>query len=138
MEESDRHADWHSRRPEGRGSAGAMTRTGERQPSRGPGFDPDLPVSGFYRVKLRKGAADSALAIWNGPAPDPDGSGALERPLAWQAMLNGTLCDVWSWWPACAADPISREEHDRITERNRTMDAQSPFYDPKKRIDLNS
>jgi hypothetical protein len=113
-------------------------RLGERQPSRGPGFDPDLPVSGFYRVKLRKGAVDSALAIWHGPTADPDGGDIMERPWAWQARLNGTPCDVFAYWPACARDPISREEHDRITDRNRTMEEKSPFYDPKKRLDINS
>lgn len=113
-------------------------RNGKRAPSRGPGFDPDVPVAGFYRIKLRKGAADSALAIWYGPTPDPDGYGALERPLAWQAMLNGAPVDVFDYWPACATDPITRDEHNRIVTRNRTMDAKSPFYDPKRKVDLNS
>lgn len=111
-------------------------RTGKRAPPRGPGFDPDLPVQGFYRVKLRKGAHDSALAIWLGPPRDEDGAEMFERPFAWQATINGTPCDYHDFWPACARDPITRDEHDRLVERNRTMEPESPFYDPKKPLNI--
>jgi hypothetical protein len=115
-----------------------MTRTGKRAPARGPGFDPELPVTGFYRVKLRKGAHDSVIAIWYGPPADPEGGDVLDRPFAWQASVNGSPCDVYDFWPGCAREPINRQEYDRVLERNRTMNAESPFYDPKKRLELNS
>jgi hypothetical protein len=116
-----------------------VTRLGTPLPARGPAFDPDVPQVGCYRVHLRKGATASALRIWLGRPRDPDtGEEMLERPFSWQAELNGQSVDVLTYWPACAREPISREEHDRIVERNRTMDETSPFYDPRRRVDLST
>jgi hypothetical protein len=109
-----------------RTSAAATTRKGlPRSPSkRGVYFDPDVPVEGYYRTRLGKGAVDSVIEIWRGPPIDPeDGEPMLDRPLAWQAKVNGTPVPVTSVWPGCGRDPISKEEHDRLCERNRTMDA---------------
>jgi hypothetical protein len=61
-----------------------------------------------------------------------------ERPLHWQCTLNGDRVPLDQCWPGCAREPITREEHDRIVERNRTMDETSAFYDPRKRIDLST
>jgi hypothetical protein len=112
-------------------------RLGIARPPRGPAFDPDLPVAGFYRVRLRRGASDSVIRIWLGPPKDPEtGEEMADRGFAWQAELNGQAVDVFDYWPGCARERISREEHDRIVERNRTMNEASPFYDPKKPIDI--
>jgi hypothetical protein len=114
-------------------------RHGKRAPSRGPSFDPDEPVAGFYRLKLRKGATDSALRIWHGFPMDPEtGAEMHERPMVWQATLNGGPCDYLQFWPACARDPISEAEHNRLVERNKTMEPESPFYDPLRKVDINS
>lgn len=44
----------------------------------------------FYRVRLTKGSAYSALKIWRGFPTDPDtGEVLVERPLIWRAFLNG-------------------------------------------------
>jgi hypothetical protein len=60
------------------------------------------------------------------------------RPrLLWQAELNGCeRVDLWNYWPGCARRSISREEYDRIAKRNATMDEESPFYDPRRPVDL--
>ena len=113
------------------------SRLGARAPSRGPALDPEAPEPGCYRVRLRRDAPDSALRIWLGPSLDPlTGEEMLERPLHWQCALNGQRVPVEDYWPGCARDRISREEHDRIVSRNATLDEASPFYDPKRSIDL--
>jgi hypothetical protein len=114
-------------------------RLGAPLPSRGPAHDPDTPTPGCYRVRLRRGAADSAVRIWLGHGVDEaTGEEMLERPFHWQATVNGVRVPLEQCWPGCAREPISREEHDRLVERNRTMEPESPFFDPTKRVDLRS
>jgi hypothetical protein len=112
-------------------------RNGERAPSRGPAFDSEVPEPGCYRVRLRKGAPDSAVRIWLGHGIDEaTGLEAIDRPYHWQCTLNGARVPLEDCWPGCAREPISREEHDLIKARNATMDPESPFYDPRRPIDL--
>lgn len=111
-------------------------RLGTPRPSRGPAFDSEQPSAGCFRVRLRRGAPDSAVRIWLGYGEGPDGEEMTERPMFWQCSLNGARVPLERCWPGCARDPISREEHDRIVERNRTMDPDSAFYDPSRRVDL--
>jgi hypothetical protein len=100
-------------------------------------LDADLPSPGCYRVRLRAGAPDSAVRIWLGHGVDPEtGEEMLDRPFLWQASVNGQRVPLEQCWPGCAREPISREEHDRIATRNMTMDEESPFYDPRRPIDL--
>ena len=114
-------------------------RLGAPLPARGPAFDPDVPTPGCFRVRLRKGAPDSAVRIWLGHGVDEvTGEEAIERPYHFQCTLNGARVPLEQCWPGCARDFISRDEHDRIVERNRTMDDASPFYDVNKRVDLSS
>lgn len=88
-------------------------------------------------MRLRKGAPDSAVRIWLGHGLDPDtGEEMTERGFNWQCVVNGVRTDFHSVWPGCAREPISREEHDRLLERNSTLDEDSAFYDPRKPIDL--
>jgi hypothetical protein len=112
-------------------------RKGTPAPSRGPGLDPDVPTPGCYRVRLRSGAPWSAVRIWLGHGIDAaTGDEAAERPFHWQCTLNGARVPLEQCWPGCARETISREEHDRIVEQNRTMDEGSPFFDPARRVDL--
>lgn len=114
-------------------------RSGIARPRAAVAFDADVPVPGCFRLHLRRGAPASALRIWLGHSHDPEtGEEMLERPFHWQAELNGQRVDLLDYWPGVARDPISRDEHDHIVRRNRTMDDLSPFYDPRKPIDLRS
>lgn len=114
-------------------------RHGKPLPSRGPAFDPDVPVTGCYRIRLRRGAPYSAVRIWLGPPIDPDtGEQMSERGYRWQASINGSPVPLEQVWPGCARDPIPLAEHDRIANQNATMDELSPFYDARKPIDLGS
>jgi hypothetical protein len=112
-------------------------RNGQRAPSRGPGLDPEIPAPGCYRVRIRAGAPFSAVRVWLGHSIDAaTGEEMHERPLHWQCTLNGQRVPLERCWPGCAREQISREEHDRIVGLNATMDEESPFYDPARRIDL--
>jgi len=116
-----------------------MSRLGERERAgeRGEMHDPEIPTPGCYEVTLRKGAPSSAVRIWLGPSIDPaTGQESQERSWFWQCELNGQRVPLEQCWPGCARRAISREEHDRIVARNDTMDPQSPFYDPKRPINL--
>jgi hypothetical protein len=113
-------------------------RTGERSRGHaGPVHDPDVPTPGCYEIRLRKDAPTSAVRIWFGPSTDPaTGEEMLERSSFWQCTLNGQPVPLEQCWPGCARQPISREEHDRIVLRNDTLDPSSPFYNPRRPIDL--
>lgn len=104
-----------------------------------PVVDPELPSAGCYRVRLAKGAPDSAIRIWLGHSIDPaTGEEMTERSFFWQCTVNGVRQPIENYWPGCAREPISREEHDRLVERNATLDEDSPFYDARRPVDLSS
>lgn len=106
---------------------------------RGPLLDPDVPTPGCYRITQRRGAPTSAVRIWLGHPFDPDtGEEMTDRGYRWQASVNGQRVPLEQVWPGCARNPITAEEHDRIVERNRTLDEDSPFYDPRRPVDLAS
>jgi hypothetical protein len=112
-------------------------RQGAARPNRGPVYDPDVPTAGFYRIVQRRGAPSSAVRIWLGPPIDPDtGEEMSERGYRWQAAVNGVRVPLEQVWPGCAREPITAAEHDRIVQRNLTMDEDSPFYDARKSVDL--
>jgi hypothetical protein len=115
-----------------------VTRLGKPAPPRGRSFDPDLPVAGCYQVKLVRRGPPCALRIWFGPPLDPVTGEELDRAPLWLAALNGGPADAlmagW-FWPECASRPISRQEHDRLVQRHRTLAPRSAFYDPLRPID---
>jgi len=104
---------------------------------RGPALDPDIPVPGFYRIRLIRGGPYCALRIWLGAAIDPaTGLEVEERGYRWQCAVNGQRVPFEDHWPGCARDPISKQEYERILAESRTMDGRSAFFDPRRRIDL--
>lgn len=100
------------------------------------GFDPDTPVEGFYRMRMRKGAPMSAIRLWYGQPSDPVTGEPLDRSPRWQASINNIECEWEQVWPRCAREPVSQADHDRIAAEFRTMDSDSAFYDPQRPIGL--
>lgn len=104
---------------------------------RGRAFDPDIPEAGCYRIKQGKETVPSVVRIWLGPPVDPaTGEEVPERGERWQAAINGEAVPLDRVWPGCARSPISQAEHDRLLAELLTMDPESPFYDPRKSVDL--
>ncbi len=102
-----------------------------------PTVDPEVPMTGCYRIRLRKGGPPVALRIWLGPSIDPaTGEEVQERGFRWQCTVNGERKPFQDYWPGCARDPITQAEHDRILAESATMDPASAFYDPRRPIDM--
>lgn len=110
-------------------------RRGAPAPDRGPAYDPNIPATGCYRIRLGRGTVPSAVRVWLGPPIGPDGEEVAERGFRWQASINGTRVPLDQVWPGCARNRISAAEHDRIVAESRTMDQDSPFFDPRRPID---
>jgi hypothetical protein len=105
----------------------------------GPPLDADTPVAGCYAVRLVKDGPPVALRICYGPPLDPWTGEELDRAPRWLAFVNGgEAVDVFRFWPACASKPISRELHDHICQRSRTMDPSDPYFDPLKPVNLSA
>jgi hypothetical protein len=118
----------HSNRPARAASAHSMAP-----------IDPDWPTPGCYRTRLAKGAPDSAVRIWLGPSIDPaTGEEVQERSFHWQCSVNGQRVPLDTVWPGCAREPITADEYRRLLERNLTLDEESPFYNPRRPVDLAS
>jgi hypothetical protein len=111
-------------------------RHGAPAPSRGPSYDPEVPVPGCYRIRLTRGGPPVAVRIWLGPSIDPaTGEEVQDRGFRWQCAINGgERVPFEDYWPGCARDPISCDEHDRIVGASRTMDPHNHFFDPRQRI----
>lgn len=113
-----------------------MSRRGKPLPRQGPPLDPDVPVAGFYRVRLVRDGPFVALRYWLGPPLDPETGEELDRSPVWQCRMNGTeLVPVDRFWPRCAREPITREDHDRLCVLHRSVDPTSPYYDPTRKFD---
>jgi hypothetical protein len=78
------------------------------------GFNPDVPVAGFYRFRMRSGGALCGVRIWHGQPSDPVTGELLDRSLRWQAQVNGDPVDLARVWPKCAADPIDADEYEYL------------------------
>lgn len=120
-----------------------MTRTAldyrERKPLQRhfDGIDPETPVAGLYRHKLRSGGVPVAVQIWFGAPHDPVTGEELDRSHRWQARVNGQYVELDQVWPACAGTPIDPAEADHLMNLQR-WGAEHGFAalaDPTKRID---
>jgi hypothetical protein len=103
------------------------------------GFDPDTPVAGYYRIRLRRGAVWSPVRIWHGPPNDPVTGEEMDRGWRWQATVNGELVDLERVWPGCADNTITEAEHDhliRLQQWSQDHDPAGPFANPNRKIDL--
>lgn len=75
------------------------------------GFDPDTPVEGYYRTRLRMGGIFVGIRIWYGAPLDPETGDELDRSWRWQALANGEPVLLERVWPRCAGDPIDAAEY---------------------------
>jgi hypothetical protein len=89
------------------------------------GFNPDVPIAGWYRFKLVSGGVFVAVKIWFGAPLDP---------------IDGTELDrAPRVWPKCAAEPIDQAEANYLMTRRAWAEQHapdSPQADPRRRIDL--
>lgn len=110
----------------------------ERHVARGNGFNPDQPVTGFYRMRLRSGGVFVGVRIWHGQPLDPVTHEPLDRSLRWCAAINGRPVDLERVWPRCAADPISAAEYAYLSTLQGWAQENmpdSPIADPTRRVD---
>lgn len=108
-----------------------------RSDFRAVGFDPDLPVAGYYRMRLRSGAAFCGIRIWHGAPLDPVTGEELDRSHRWQAQANGEPIDLARVWPKCAADPVDEAEYQYLTSVQawaKENAPDSPQANPMRRI----
>lgn len=111
---------------------------GERRTVQADGFDPDAPVAGFYRMRLRASAPFVGVQIWHGAPLDPVTFEPLDRSHRWCAAINGRPVEIGEVWPRCARDPIAAADYAYLTTlqgwaaRNAP---ESPLADPTRRVD---
>ncbi len=101
------------------------------------GHDPDSPVAGYYRMRLRSGGIYVGIRIWYGPPLDPVDGTELDRSYRWQATANGQEIPMDRVWPKCADDGIDKAEHDylKATQAWAQQHApDSPQANPTQRI----
>jgi hypothetical protein len=101
------------------------------------GHDPDTPVAGYYRMRLRSGGVFVGIRIWYGAPLDPVTGEEMDRSHRWQATANGEPIDLERAWPKCAADPITESEHDYLAAMQawgRENAPDSPHANPRQRI----
>lgn len=78
------------------------------------GFDPDHPVAGYYRMRLRSGGIQVGVRIWHGAPLDPVTGEELDRSHRWQAVANEAPIDLTRVWPKCAASPVDAAEYEYL------------------------
>lgn len=105
--------------------------------ARAAGFDPDAPVSGFYRHRLRAGAVYVAVRIWFGEPREPWTGEVMDRAPRWNASVNGQWIEVEEVWPVCADAPISAQEAAYLTSLQAwgAEHGHAAIADPRRRLD---
>ncbi len=109
----------------------------DRSDYRSAGFDPDQPIAGYYRMRLRSGAAFCGIRIWHGAPLDPVTGEELDRSPRWQAQANGVAIDLERVWPKCAADPVDEAEYHYLASVQswaKQNAPDSPQANPMRRI----
>jgi hypothetical protein len=120
-------------------SRGRLDYSARRAPVQAQGFDPDRPVAGFYRTKLRRGAVPVGIRIWFGVPLDPVTGEELDRSPRWQATANGRYIDLERVWPGCADEPIDEAEHRYLCSLQAWGEQHAPdapHADPTRAVDL--
>lgn len=103
------------------------------------GFDPDTPIAGHYRMRLRSGGVFVAVRLWHGAPIEPWTGETMDRAPRWNATINGKWCEVERVWPRCAADPIDIAEYDHLCGLQAWAAENAPnsaFADPRRKLDM--
>jgi hypothetical protein len=103
------------------------------------GIDPETPVVGFYRMRLRSGGAPVGVRIWFGAPLDPVTGEEMDRSHRFQAQINGAYAEMDRVWPRCAGEPIDQAEYRHLMNVQAWAEQNAPdsaFADPTKRIDV--
>ncbi|BCA57725.1 hypothetical protein [Sphingomonas sp. HMP6] len=103
------------------------------------GFNPDVPIVGHYRMKMRSGGVFVGVRVWFGAPTDPDTGEELDRSHRWQATENGRPVDLERVWPRCAEDQITESEAAHLIAVEAWAKQNAPnsaLANPKRRIDL--
>lgn len=103
------------------------------------GFDPDVPIAGHYKMRLRSGGAYVGVRIWYGAPHDPWTGEEMDRSWRWQAHINGEYSDLDRVWPKCAGSAITEGEYTFLTNLQSWAKEHAPgsgLDDPRKKIDL--
>lgn len=106
---------------------------------RSVGFDPDTPIEGFYRMRLKMGGAFVGVRIWYGAPLDPETGEEMDRSWRWQALVNDEHVPLERAWPKCAADPITADDYRHycsVQQWARQHAPDSAFADPRRPIDF--
>ncbi len=101
------------------------------------GHDPDQPVAGLFRMRLRTGGVFVGVRIWFGAPHDPVTGEEMDRSHRWQAEANERPTALDRAWPKCAGEPIGREEYAYLVAQQRWGEVNapdSPQANPAKRI----
>jgi len=109
--------------------------------TRSKAHQPDIPVAGFYAMKLVRGGVLVPVRVWFGSSFDPADGTWCDRSHCWRACVDGEQVSIWKAWPYCSGRPISEAEYRHM----RSMSAHAtehetwmPEAQPMKRIDLSS
>lgn len=102
------------------------------------GLDPDVPVAGWYRFRMRSGGAAVGVRIWYGAPYEPWSGEEMDRAPRFQAEINGVYAEIETVWPRCGGDPITQAEHDHLAKVQQWAVAHAPgsgLDDPRRKID---
>lgn len=113
------------------------TERGERVVAEG--FNPDIPVAGYYKMRLRSGAVFVGVKIWYGQPLDPVTYEPLDRSLRWCAAVNGRPVELDRVWPKCANHPETAAEYEYLTSLEKWAKENmpsSPQANPRRPINL--
>jgi hypothetical protein len=104
-------------------------------------LQPDVPVAGWYQMRLVRGGPLVPVRIWHG-LPIVDGE-EQDRSPRWcvevdgETTRRGELLDITQVWPWCAREPISEADYRFMVAHSRWAKTQPhhPKATPRRPID---
>ena len=101
------------------------------------GINPDVPIEGYYRHRIRTGGVAVGVRIWWGPPIEPWTGEEMDRAPRWNATVNGKWIDVERVWPACSHTPIDQAAHDYLISLQAwgAEHGHEALADPRKKLD---